>query len=31
MMQYLNNPATQANFQRLVLELVQAINAQAAQ
>jgi type I restriction enzyme R subunit len=25
MMQYLNNPATQASFQRLVLELVQAI------
>lgn len=31
MMQYLNNPATQAGFQRLVLELVQAIRAQAAE
>ncbi len=30
MMQYLNNPATQAGFQRLVLEIVQAISAQAA-
>jgi type I restriction enzyme, R subunit len=31
MMQYLNNPATQAGFQRLVLELVQAISAQATE